>query len=85
MVGTRGRGERPDGGCPLVGPDMVKRAVLAAETDARQEKGRTRAICVREGVEEVVGPVPAGSSGAVPDRCAGVCDDEKCRYEGGRG
>jgi len=50
-----------------------------------RRRGAPRAILVREGVEEVVGPVPAGSSGAVPDRCAGVCDDEKCRYEGGRG
>lgn len=44
----------------------------------RQEKGRMRVIEVREGVEEVLAPVPAGSSG-VPVTCAaGVCDDEKC-------
>ncbi len=44
----------------------------------RQEKGRTRVIEVREGVEEVLAPVPAGSSG-VPVNCpAGVCDNEKC-------
>ena len=43
----------------------------------RQEKGRMRVIEVREGVEEVLAPVPAGSSG-VPVTCAaGVCDDEK--------
>jgi len=51
----------------------------------RQEKGRTRVIEVREGVEEVIsGPVSAGSSGASLKCPAGVCDDEKCGYEGGR-
>lgn len=51
----------------------------------RQEKGRTRVIEVREGVKEVIAPpVSAGSSGAVPNRCTGVADDEKCGYEGGR-
>jgi cell division control protein 6 len=51
----------------------------------RQEKGRTRVIEVREGVEEVIAPpVSAGSSGTVPNRCTGVADDEKCGYEGGR-
>jgi len=43
-----------------------------------RRRGAPRAILVREGVEEVVAPVPAGSSGA-PARCSsGVCDDEKC-------
>jgi len=44
----------------------------------RQEKGRMRVIEVREGVEEVLAPVSAGSSGAPVNCAAGVCDDEKC-------
>jgi cell division control protein 6 len=44
----------------------------------------TRVVEVREGVEEVVAPLSAGSSGAVLHRCTGVADDEKRRYDSGR-
>jgi cell division control protein 6 len=50
-----------------------------------RRRGSAQVILVREGVEEVLAPVPAGSSGASLTCAAGVCDDEKCRYEGGGG
>ncbi|WP_067051114.1 ORC1-type DNA replication protein [Methanofollis ethanolicus] len=47
-------------------------------------RGRTRVVVVREGVEEVVAPVSAGSSGVAARCSSGVADDEKRRYETGR-
>lgn len=51
----------------------------------RRWPGNTRVVEVREGVEEVVASLSAGSSGVVPNRCTGGADDEKRRYETGRG
>ncbi|TAJ43610.1 ORC1-type DNA replication protein [Methanofollis fontis] len=68
--------------------ERLKRLEALDLVTRRQRKigqGWTREIVVREGVEEMVGPVPAGSSGASLQSVTGVAEDEKCRYEGGRG
>ncbi|WP_067051946.1 ORC1-type DNA replication protein [Methanofollis ethanolicus] len=48
----------------------------------RQGKGRTRVIEVRDGVGEVI--APSGSAEVSVVSPAGVADDGKCRYDGGR-
>lgn len=64
--------------------DRLKRleALRLVGLYVRQRKGRTREIVVADGVSDVVS---AGSSGESMNGCIGVADDEKRRYETGRG